>query len=91
MASQARRFIHYLSRIFMEVPAAPHIPALFLIVIKRFHVTDWSALIRALPDADLCMVKSIELKKARQSKQHEYLLIRACHPNSLRPTVFIAD
>jgi hypothetical protein len=91
MASQVRRFIHYLSRIFMEVPAAPHIPALFPIVIERFHVTDWSALIRALPDADLCMVKSIELMKACQSKQHEYLLIRACHPNSLRPAIFIAD
>ena len=91
MASQVRRFIHYLSHIFMEVPAAPHIPALCPIIIERFHVTDWSALICALPDADLCVVEHIKLMKASQSKQHEYLFIHACHPNSLRSAVFIAN
>jgi hypothetical protein len=60
-------------------------------MILRSHVKDWSADIRALPDAVLCIVESIELKKAIESKQHEYLLVRVRHPNSARFAVFIVD
>jgi hypothetical protein len=75
----------------MSVPQAPHIPALFPTMILRSHVKDWSADVRALPDAVLCIVESIELRKAVESKQHEYLIIRVRHPNSARLAVFIFD
>jgi hypothetical protein len=36
-------------------------------------------------------VESIELRKAVESKQHEYLLVCVRHPNSARLAVFIVD
>ena len=91
MVFDLHRLFHSLSRFFMSVPPAPHIPALFPTIILRSHVKDWSANIRALPDASLCIVESIELKKAIESKQHEYLLVRVRHPNSTRFAIFIVD
>jgi hypothetical protein len=84
------RLFHSLSQIFVSVQPAPHIP-LFPTIILRSHVKDWSADIRALPDAVLCIVESIQLKKAIESKQHEYLLVRVRHPNSARFAIFIVD
>jgi hypothetical protein len=75
--------------VFLSVPPAPHIPALFPTVTQTFNVTQWGANIRALPSPSLGVVESIEFKKAIQSKQHEYLLVRVHHPDSARRAVFI--
>jgi hypothetical protein len=91
MPLDLRRFFHLLARFFMSIPPAPHIPALFPTVIQRSHIVDWSASIRALPDALLCLVESIEFMKSTQSMQHEYLLIRVRHPRSARLAVFMVD
>src|ERR1700732_774201 len=80
-----------LSRIFMSDPPAPHIPPLFPTIIQRSHVKDWGVSIRALPNASLCVVDSIELKKSIESKQHEYILVRVRHPDSTRFAIFIVD
>jgi hypothetical protein len=75
----------------MSDPPAPHIPPLFPTITQRSHVKDWGVSIRALPDASLCMVDSIELKKSIGSKQHEYILVRVRHPDSTRFAIFIVD
>ena len=75
----------------MSDPPAPHIPPLFPTIIQRSHVKDWGVSIRALPNASLCVVDSIELKKSIESKQHEYILVRVRHPDSTRFAIFIVD
>src|SRR6202011_4469700 len=64
---------------------------LFPTIIQRSHVKDWGVSIRALPNASLCVVDSIELKKSIESKQHEYILVRVRHPDSTRFAIFIVD
>src|ERR1700691_916176 len=39
----------------------------------------------------LYMVDSIKFKKSIGSKQHEYILVRVCHPDSTRFAMFIVD
>jgi len=93
MRLNLRRFRQSLSRD-VSVPVtqqAPPVPALFPTAINIIHVADWSADIRASPDASPCYVESIDFKKAIRPNHHEYLLIRVRHPGFALCAVLIVD
>ena len=72
MRLNLRRFRQSLSRD-VSVPVtqqAPPVPALFPTAINIIHVADWSADIRASPDASPCYVESIDFKKAIRPNHH---------------------